>query len=60
MATLDRSVSSAYGASAETAFDPAAGVWYLGNDNGSPTIVPYGGANWRGVLGDWTGKAGAA
>jgi hypothetical protein len=54
-----------HGASTLAVFDPTgasssfAAFWYLGTANAAnaqPTVVPYGGINWKGVLGDWTGK----
>jgi hypothetical protein len=54
-----------HGASTLAVFDPTGisnaftAFWYLGTANAAnaaPTVVPYGGNTWKGVLGDWTGK----
>jgi hypothetical protein len=54
-----------HGNSTLAVFDPTGissafvAFWYLGTANAAnaaPTVVPYGGNNWKGVLGDWTGK----
>jgi hypothetical protein len=54
-----------HGATTLAVFDPTGisnaftAFWYLGTANAAnaaPTVVPYGGNTWKGVLGDWTGK----